>query len=130
MFLIKGQVVYKKLKERSNRFTTIRGLVQTEESKQLIGGGDDVFVGDIRQPDSILPAIQGIDAIIILTSSTPKVLPGPNSIISSFGFEPGASPEEVVNSLFYVIDSFSLVFPMINQIMPLARLITMDKKTN
>ena len=77
--------------------------MRTEESKQIIGGGDDVFVGDIRQPDSILPAIRGIDAIIILTSSTPKALLGPDSTTPTFGFEPGASPEEVVNSLFYSV---------------------------
>ena len=48
-----GQIVYKKLKERADQFVA-RSLVRTEESKEKIGGADDVFVGDIRDADSIL----------------------------------------------------------------------------
>ncbi|XP_014515537.1 uncharacterized protein At2g37660, chloroplastic [Vigna radiata var. radiata] len=66
-----GQIVYKKLKERQNQYVT-RGLVRTEESKQKIGGANDVFVGDIRDAESITPAFQGIDALIILTSAVPQ----------------------------------------------------------
>ncbi|CAH1418712.1 unnamed protein product [Lactuca virosa] len=39
-----GQIVYKKLKERSTEYIA-RGLVRTEESKEKIGGEDDVFIG-------------------------------------------------------------------------------------
>ncbi|EEE62068.1 hypothetical protein OsJ_16852 [Oryza sativa Japonica Group] len=70
-----GQIVYKKLKERADQFVG-RGLVRTEESKAKIGGAADVFVGDIRDPASIAPAIDGIDALIILTSAVPKMKPG------------------------------------------------------
>ncbi|CDP06601.1 unnamed protein product [Coffea canephora] len=63
-----GQIVYKKLKERSDQYIA-RGLVRTQESKEKIGGADDVYVGDIRNFDAIVPPIQGIDALIILTSA-------------------------------------------------------------
>jgi hypothetical protein len=66
--------VYNKPKERSGQFVG-RGLVRSEESKGKIGGGGDVFVGDIRDPKA-LPAIEGIDASIILTSAVPKMKPG------------------------------------------------------
>lgn len=91
-----GQIVYSKLKERSNQFSG-RGLVRTEESKQTIGGADDVFVGDIRDPDSLNPAIQGIDALIILTSAVPKMKPGSNPAREKpeFCFDDGAYPEQV-----------------------------------
>jgi uncharacterized protein YbjT (DUF2867 family) len=47
--------------------------VRTGESKVKIVGGDDVFVSDIRDPESIALAIEGIDALIILTSAVPKM---------------------------------------------------------
>ncbi|XP_052174023.1 uncharacterized protein At2g37660, chloroplastic [Diospyros lotus] len=92
-----GQIVYQKLKERTDQYVT-RGLVRTEESKEKIGGADDVFVGDIRNADSIVPAFQGIDALIILTSAVPKMKPGfdlSRGGRPEFHFEDGAYPEQV-----------------------------------
>uniref|UniRef100_A0A5B6YU60 NAD(P)-binding domain-containing protein n=1 Tax=Davidia involucrata TaxID=16924 RepID=A0A5B6YU60_DAVIN len=92
-----GQIVYKKLKERSDQYLG-RGLVRTEETKEKIGGADDVFIGDIRDADSIVPAIQGIDALIILTSAVPKMKPGFDPSKGGrpeFYFEDGAYPEQV-----------------------------------
>lgn len=90
-----GQIVYKKLKERSEQFNG-RGLVRMPESKQKIGE-EDVFVGDIRDADSIAPAIQGVDALIILTSAVPKMKPGSNPAKErpEFYFEEGAYPEQI-----------------------------------
>nr|XP_023889880.1 uncharacterized protein At5g02240-like [Quercus suber]POE64230.1 uncharacterized protein, chloroplastic [Quercus suber] len=92
-----GQIVYKKLKERSEQYVA-RGLVRTEESKEKIGGVDDVFVGDIRDAGSLVPAIQGIDALVILTSAVPKMKPGFDPSKGGrpeFYFEDGAYPEQV-----------------------------------
>ncbi|KAK9193296.1 hypothetical protein WN944_003993 [Citrus x changshan-huyou] len=92
-----GQIVYKKLKERSEQYAA-RGLVRTEESKQKIGGADDLFIGDIRDSNSIIPATQGIDALIILTSAVPKMKPDFDPAKGGrpeFYFEEGAYPEQV-----------------------------------
>ncbi|KAM7526354.1 hypothetical protein LguiA_016256 [Lonicera macranthoides] len=92
-----GQIVYKKLKERPDQYIG-RGLVRTEESKEKIGSADDVFIGDIRDADSIVPAVQGIDALVILTSAVPKMKPGfdPNKgERPEFYFEDGSYPEQV-----------------------------------
>lgn len=92
-----GQIVYKKLKERVDEYTA-RGLVRTKESKEKIGGGDDVYVADIRDADSIVPAIEGADALIILTSAVPKIKPGfdfSQGGRPEFYFEEGAFPEQV-----------------------------------
>ncbi|KAG2690598.1 hypothetical protein I3843_09G190400 [Carya illinoinensis] len=92
-----GQIVYRKLKERSDRYVA-RGLVRTEESKGNIGGADDVFVGDIRDTSTIVPAIQGIDSLVILTSAVPKMKPGFDPTKGErpeFYFEDGAYPEQV-----------------------------------
>ncbi|XP_042946925.1 uncharacterized protein At5g02240-like isoform X2 [Carya illinoinensis] len=92
-----GQIVYKKLKERSGQYVA-RGLVRTEESKGKIGGADDVFVGDIRDGSTIVAAILGIDALVILTSAVPKMKPGFDPTKGErpeFYFEDGAYPEQV-----------------------------------
>ncbi|KAJ0962377.1 hypothetical protein J5N97_030205 [Dioscorea zingiberensis] len=92
-----GQIVYKKLKERAEQYVA-RGLVRTEESKEKIGGSDDVFIGDIRYAESIVPVFQGIDALIILTSAVPKMKPGfdpSKGERPEFYFEEGSFPEQV-----------------------------------
>ncbi|PWA44971.1 NAD(P)-binding Rossmann-fold superfamily protein [Artemisia annua] len=92
-----GQIVYKKLKERSSEFTA-RGLVRSEESKSKIGGADDVFIGDITKPETLAPAIGGIDALVILTSAVPKMKPGFDPTKGGrpeFYFEDGQYPEQV-----------------------------------
>ncbi|CAL0306028.1 unnamed protein product [Lupinus luteus] len=92
-----GKLVYNKLKENPNQYVA-RGLVRTEESKQKIGGADDVFVGDIRDAESIVPAIQGIDTLIILTSAVPLIKPGFDPTKGGrpeFYFDDGAYPEQV-----------------------------------
>lgn len=99
MLLLAGQIVYKKLKENSGKYAG-RGLVRTEESKQKIGGADDVYIGDIRNFDSIVPAIRGIDALIILTSAVPKMKPDFDPTKGGrpeFYFEEGAYPEQVIS---------------------------------
>ena len=76
-----------------------RGLVRTEESKQNIGAAEDVYVGDIRDAGSLVPAIQGIDALIILTSAVPLIKPGFDPTTGQrpeFYFEDGAYPEQVL----------------------------------
>lgn len=95
-----GQIVYKKLKERSDQFLA-RGLVRTKESKEKIGGEEEVFVGDIRDLEAIAPAVQGIDALVILTSAVPKMKPGfdpSKGERPEFYFEEGAYPEQVTTA--------------------------------
>lgn len=103
--MFSGQIVYRKLKERADQYVA-RGLVRTEESKEKIGGADDVFVGDIRNVDSIVPAIQGIYALIILTSAVPKMKPGfdpSKGERPEFYFEDGAFPEQVATFCLFVL---------------------------
>ncbi|XP_058003090.1 uncharacterized protein At5g02240-like [Hevea brasiliensis] len=92
-----GSIVYKKLKERSGQYVA-RGLVRTQESREKIGGAEDVYVGDITETERITPAIQGIDALIILTSAVPKMKPGfdpSKGERPEFYYEDGAYPEQV-----------------------------------
>lgn len=94
-WITSGQIVYKKL-ERTDQYVA-RGLVRTQESKEKIGA-DDIFVGDIRDAESISPAVEGIDALIILTSAVPKMKPGfdpSKGERPEFYFEDGSYPEQV-----------------------------------
>jgi hypothetical protein len=115
-----GQIVFKKLKEKRDQYIA-RGLVRSEESKQKIGGSDDVFIGDIRNAESIVPAVQGIDALVILTSAVPQMKPGFDPTKGGrpeFYFDEGAYPEQVLtlllhlfySILFKYIVSFDLIF--------------------
>ncbi|CAL4928114.1 unnamed protein product [Urochloa decumbens] len=92
-----GHIVYNKLKERSEQFVA-RGLVRTEESKQKIGGADDVYIADIKDADHLAPAVQGADALIILTSAVLKMKPGFDPSKGGrpeFYYEDGMYPEQV-----------------------------------
>jgi uncharacterized protein YbjT (DUF2867 family) len=92
-----GQIVYNKLKERPEQFIA-RGLVRSEESKQKIEGADDVSIADIRDADRLVPAVQGADALIILTSAVPKMKPGFDPTKGGrpeFYYEDGMYPEQV-----------------------------------
>jgi hypothetical protein len=92
--------VYKKLKERAGQFTA-RGLVRTQDSKGKIGGGDDVLVADIRDLGSVAAAVEGIDALVILTSAVPKMKPGFDPSKGGrpeFYFDQGSDPEQVTES--------------------------------
>ncbi|XP_045833163.1 uncharacterized protein At2g37660, chloroplastic-like [Trifolium pratense] len=92
-----GQIVFKKLKEKRDQYIA-RGLVRSEESKQKIGGADDVFIGDIKNAESIVPAVQGVDALVILTSAVPQMKPDFDPTKGGrpeFYFDEGAYPEQV-----------------------------------
>lgn len=83
-------------------------MVRTQESKEKIGGDDDVYVGDITKPDSIVSAVQGIDALVILTSAVPKMKPGFDPSQGGrpeFYFEEGGTPEQVPILAYYMINS-------------------------
>eukprot|EP00897_Mesotaenium_endlicherianum_P010725 jgi/Mesen1/9681/ME000680S09084 len=90
-----GRLVFEKLKQQG---FTARGLVRSEESKEKIGGGDDVIIGDITTPGSLEAAVQGVDALIIVTSAVPKMKPGFDPTAGGrpeFYFEEGGMPEQV-----------------------------------
>ncbi|KAF4359205.1 hypothetical protein F8388_005314 [Cannabis sativa] len=67
-----------------------RGLVRTQRARKALEEQNYLYVGDIRDESSIVPAVTGIDALIILTSAVPKMKAGPE-----FFFDEGAYPEQV-----------------------------------
>lgn len=107
--------MYGKLKERSEQYVA-RGLVRTEESKGKIGGADDIFVADIRDASTLVPAIQGVDALVILTSAVPKMKPGFDPTKGGrpeFCFDDGAYPEQVITAFWFFGLRYGFVFSLI-----------------
>ncbi|MCO5567584.1 hypothetical protein L7F22_021278 [Adiantum nelumboides] len=91
-----GRIVYTKLKERAGQFAA-KGLVRSEASKAMIGGADDVYIGDITKPESLYLAFTNIDALVIVTSAVPKMKPGFDPSKGGrpeFYFEDGGFPEQ------------------------------------
>eukprot|EP00245_Coleochaete_scutata_P004135 TRINITY_DN16395_c0_g1_i1.p1 TRINITY_DN16395_c0_g1~~TRINITY_DN16395_c0_g1_i1.p1 ORF type:complete len:303 (+),score=65.17 TRINITY_DN16395_c0_g1_i1:85-993(+) len=91
-----GGLVFEKLKDREP--FSRRGLVRSEGSKKKIGGGDEVFVADITAPETLGPAFDGVDAVVIVTSAVPKMKPGFDPSKGGrpeFYFEDGGMPEQV-----------------------------------
>lgn len=81
--------------------------MRSEESKQKVLGAhadadassDNIFIADIRDAVGMLPAFQGADAVIILTSAVPKMKPEFDPTKGGrpeFYFEDGQFPEQVV----------------------------------
>jgi len=91
-----GGIVFEKLKKMPEKFTA-RGMVRSEESKAKVGG-ENVFVGDVTNADSLKPAFEGIDALVITTSAVPKMKPGFDPSKGGrpeFFYEENGYPEQV-----------------------------------
>jgi hypothetical protein len=104
--------------------------VRSEESKHKLlqshaptGADSDsdsdspnIFIADIRDADTIVPAFQGADALIILTSAVPKMKPGFDPTKGGrpdFYFEDGQFPEQVAHLSFsfnQLIFNFTLAY--------------------
>jgi uncharacterized protein YbjT (DUF2867 family) len=72
---------------------------RTEEAKAKLGGGENVFVGDVTKAESLpAAAFAGIDALVITTSAVPKMKPGFDPSKGGrpeFYYEEGGYPEQV-----------------------------------
>ncbi|KAI5062234.1 hypothetical protein GOP47_0022773 [Adiantum capillus-veneris] len=92
-----GRIAYRKIKEQPDLFE-VRGLVRSLGSKERVGWGDDIFVADITLREALTEAFADIDALIILTSSIPKMKPSLNPTVGhrpEFYFDEGGYPEQV-----------------------------------
>ena len=91
-----GSLVIKKLQEKSDTFA-VRGFVRSlEKVEQLYGTTDGFFVGDIRERLSLQVAMQGCQALVILTSAIPMIKAPPQAgQRPEMDFAPGEMPEAI-----------------------------------
>ncbi|MDJ0746097.1 MAG: SDR family oxidoreductase [Xenococcaceae cyanobacterium MO_167.B27] len=91
-----GSLVLKKLWQRPDEFQGIGFARSQEKAKELFGSTEGFFYGDINDQSSLESALEDCDALVILTSATPKMKAPPQSgQRPEFEFAPGGYPEKV-----------------------------------
>lgn len=90
-----GSLVFKKLRQ-SSEFQAIGFARSRQKASELFGSTENFFWGDVKDVSSIEAAIEGCQALVILTSAVPqpKGTPQPGKR-PEFEFAPGESPEEI-----------------------------------
>ncbi|NJL55567.1 SDR family oxidoreductase [bacterium] len=91
-----GALVVQKLRQRPEQFRA-RGFARSaQKASDLFGTTADIYIGDIAEPDTLQPAFQGCDALVILTSAIPqmKAPPEPGQR-PEFVYPDGGTPEQV-----------------------------------
>ena len=91
-----GSLVVKKLQTLPESFR-VRGFARSpQKAKSLFDSTDNFFFGNILQPNDLVPALEGCDSLVILTSAVPqmKAPPQPGQR-PEFTFAPGEMPEQI-----------------------------------
>jgi uncharacterized protein YbjT (DUF2867 family) len=91
-----GALVLKKLRQQAEEFEAF-GFARSEaKAKEMLGSSEGLFFGDIKDKSSLQQAFKGCQALVILTSSIPKLqgTPKPGEP-PAFEFESGGMPEAV-----------------------------------
>ncbi len=91
-----GSFVLQKLRQRADEFQGIGFARSPEKVKEMFGSTEDFYLGDIKDQASLESALEGCDALVILTSAVPqmKAPPQPGQR-PEFDFAPGEFPENV-----------------------------------
>ena len=91
-----GSIVVQKLRQQPEQFAA-KGFARSEAKvKELFGTTEGFHLGDISAPDHLKAALEGCDALVILTSAIPqmKAPPEPGQR-PEFFYPEGGTPEEV-----------------------------------
>lgn len=90
-----GSLVVKKLLQQPEEFS-VRGFGRSpSKATDLLGEDVPFFVGDIRAPETLTPALEGCDALVILTSAIPQMQGMSESGRPQMGFPPDEMPEAI-----------------------------------
>ena len=91
-----GFLALQKLRQQRDEFEPVGFARSESKAAELFGSTEGFYWGDITDPSSFEGAISGCQALVILTSATPKMKAPPKpGERPEFEFEPGGSPEEV-----------------------------------
>ncbi|MBT9315958.1 SDR family oxidoreductase [Leptothoe spongobia] len=91
-----GSLVAQKLQALTESFV-VRGFARSsQKATELFGSTENFFFGSILEPDSLTPALEGCDALVILTSAAPQMKPPTQpGQRPEFTFAPGEMPEQI-----------------------------------
>lgn len=91
-----GSLTLQKLRQHPEEFETI-GFARSESKvKELFGSTEGFFLGDIKDKAALEQALNGCQALIILTSAIPRMTSPPQpGERPTFEFESGGMPEAI-----------------------------------
>ncbi|MEM1242804.1 MAG: NAD(P)H-binding protein, partial [Cyanobacteria bacterium P01_H01_bin.26] len=91
-----GSLVVQKLQSLPEAFTVSGFARSPQKAADLFDSTESFFFGSILNSDDLTPALQGCDALVILTSAVPqmKTPPQPGQR-PEFTFAPGEMPEQI-----------------------------------
>ena len=91
-----GSLVLKQLKQQPEKFEAIGFARSAQKVTELFGSTTDFVIGDITDQSSLLSAVKGCDALVILTSAVPQMITPPTpGKPPQFAYEPEGIPETV-----------------------------------
>ena len=91
-----GRLVVEYLRRLPQVFDVVGLARSSARLQEVFGSGEGFVLGDIRDRSAIDTAIQGCQALVILTSASPQLQPTATpGERPSFVYEPGGSPEQV-----------------------------------
>ena len=90
-----GSIVYDKLEQNKN--FEVRGFARSPEKvRELFGSTQGFYFGDIKDRASLEPALEGCQALVILTSASPKMVALPQlGERPQFEYAADGMPEQV-----------------------------------
>ncbi len=91
-----GSLVFRKLRNQPEEFTVTGFARSPQKVEQLFGSTEDLIIGDINNKSQIASAIEGCNALVILTSAVPKMIAPPvDGKPPQFAYDPEGMPEKV-----------------------------------
>ncbi|MDY6939398.1 MAG: SDR family oxidoreductase [Cyanobacteriota bacterium] len=79
-----GSLVLQKLRQRPDEFDAVGFARSPQKAQELFGSQDGFYFGDVKDKSSLESALDGCDALVILTSAAPQMKAPP---------QPGERPE-------------------------------------
>lgn len=91
-----GSLVFQKLQSSAD-IVSVRGFARSpEKAANLFNSTESFFFGNILAPSDLKPALEGCDALVILTSAVPQMKPPAQpGQRPEFTFAPGEMPEQI-----------------------------------
>ncbi|KAI0564120.1 NAD(P)-binding protein [Gracilaria domingensis] len=90
-----GRIVFEKLQSDPSNFS-VTGLVRNIESaSKILPSTENLVEGDITKPETLEEPFAGKDALIILTSAVPRIIPAPEGTPPQFKYDEDGMPEFV-----------------------------------
>ncbi|CAN8067370.1 unnamed protein product [Agarophyton chilense] len=90
-----GRLVFEKLQSHPSDYS-VTGLVRdVQAASQVLPPTENLVKGDITKPETLQQPFTAKQALIILTSAIPRIIPAPEGTPPQFRYDPDGTPELV-----------------------------------